>query len=97
MQVKALRSGLLTYKDAILEKRTEHFNSVLNLPSSINDDAIERTPQLECIVLLRDFPTGNKESSLTTVTLAKNQMPFIKGYIRLSRLTQVLAYFSIGY
>ena len=35
----------------------EHFNSVLNRPSSINEDAIDRLPQIECNVLLDEFPT----------------------------------------
>ena len=35
----------------------EHFNSVLNRPSSINEDAIDRHPQIECNVLLDEFPT----------------------------------------
>ena len=48
---------LLTDKDAILERWAEHFNSVLNRPSSINQDAIDRLPQIECNVLLDEFPT----------------------------------------
>ena len=41
----------------ILERWAEHFNSVLNRPSSINQDAIDRLPQIECNVLLDEFPT----------------------------------------
>ena len=48
---------LLTDKEAILERWAEHFNSVLNRPSSINQDAIDRLPQIECSVLLDEFPT----------------------------------------
>ena len=48
---------LLTDKEAILERWAEHFNSVLNRPSSINEDAIDRLPQIECNVLLDEFPT----------------------------------------
>ena len=48
---------LLTDKEAILERWAEHFNSVLNRPSSINQDAIDRLPQIECSVLLNEFPT----------------------------------------
>ena len=48
---------LLTDKDAILKRWTEHFNSVLNRPSSVNDNAINRLPQIECNVLLDEFPT----------------------------------------
>ena len=50
-------STLLTDKTAILERWTEHFNSVLNRPSSINENAIDRLPQTECNVLLDEFPT----------------------------------------
>ena len=49
-------STLLTDKDAILKRWAEHFNSVLNRPSSINEDAIDRLPQIECNVLLDKFP-----------------------------------------
>ena len=41
---------LLTDKEAILKRWAEHFNSVVNRPSSINEDAIERLPQIECNV-----------------------------------------------
>ena len=44
-------STLLTDKAAILKRWTEHFDSVLNRPSSINEDAIDRLPQIECNVL----------------------------------------------
>ena len=39
-------STLLTDKDAILKRWAEHFNSVLNRPSSVNDNAINRPPQI---------------------------------------------------
>ena len=44
---------LFTDKEAILERWAEHFNSVLNRPSSINEDAIDRLPQIDC----NEFPT----------------------------------------
>ena len=40
-----------------MKRWAEHFDSVLNRPSSINDDAINRLPQMECNLLLDDFPT----------------------------------------
>ena len=40
-------STLLTDKEAILKRWAEHFNCVLNRPSSINEDAIDRLPQME--------------------------------------------------
>ena len=53
-------STLLTDKDAILKKWAEHFNSVLNCPSSVNDNAINRLPQIECNVLLDEFPIDQR-------------------------------------
>ena len=50
-------STLLTDKDAILKRWAEHFNSVLNRQLSVNDNAINRLPQIECNVLLDEFPT----------------------------------------
>ena len=50
-------TSLLTDKEAMLERWAEHFNSVLNRPSSINDDAINRLPQVECNLMLDEFPT----------------------------------------
>ena len=49
-------TSLLTDKEAILKRWAEHFDSVLNQPSSINDDAINRLPQEECNLLLDEFP-----------------------------------------
>ena len=51
------RSTLLTDKEAIWKRWAEHFNSVLNRPSSINEDAMNRLPQIECNVLLDKFST----------------------------------------
>ena len=45
-------STLLIDKEAILKKWAEHFNSVLNRTPSINEDAIDRPPQIEYNVLL---------------------------------------------
>ena len=50
-------STLLTDKDAILKRWAEHFYSVLNRPSSVNDNSINRLPQIECNFLLDEFPT----------------------------------------
>ena len=43
---------LLTDKDVILERWAEHVNSVLNHPSTIKDNAINRLTQIESNVLL---------------------------------------------
>ena len=50
-------TNLLTDKEAILKRWAEHFDSVLNQPSSISDDAINRLPQVECNLLFDEFPT----------------------------------------
>ena len=55
--LSADRTSLLTDKEAILERWTEHFDGVLNRPSSINDEAINRLPQVECNPLLDELPT----------------------------------------
>ena len=55
--LRADGSTLLTDNDAILKRRAEHFNSVLNRPSSVNDNAINRLPQIECNVLLDELTT----------------------------------------
>ena len=59
-------------KDPILERWTEHFNSVSNRPSSVNDNAINTLPQIECNVLLDEFPTVTKTRN--TILLAKYQV-----------------------
>ena len=50
-------STLLTDKDAILKRWAEHFNRVLNRPSSVNGNAISRLSQIECNVPLDEFST----------------------------------------
>ena len=50
-------TSLLTNKEAILKRWAEHFDGVLNRPSSINDEAINRLPQVECNPLLDELPT----------------------------------------
>ena len=49
-------TSLLTDKEAILKRWAEHFDGVLNQPSSINDEAINRLPQVECNPLLHELP-----------------------------------------
>ena len=55
--LSADRNSLLTDKEAILKRRAEHFDGVLNRPSSINDEAINKLPQVECNPLLDELPT----------------------------------------
>ena len=48
-------STLFTDQDAMLERWTEHTNSVLNRTSAVSDDAIKILPEIECNVY--EFPT----------------------------------------
>ena len=48
---------LLTEKMQILERWAEHFNNVLNRPSSINNEAISRLPQVDINQELDDVPS----------------------------------------
>ena len=50
-------TSLLTDKEVILKRWAWHFDSVLNRPPSINVDAINRLTQVECNLLLDEFPT----------------------------------------
>ena len=50
-------TSLLTDKEAILKRWAEHVDGILNPPSSINDEAINRLPQVECNLLLDELPT----------------------------------------
>ena len=77
-------SQLLTDKDAILKRWAEHFNSVLNRPSSVNDNAINRLPQIECNVLL-DEPSQKQGKQFNIYLLVKHQvqMQFLLKSIKL--------------
>ena len=55
--LSADETSLLTDKEAILKRWAEHFDGVINRPSSINDEAINRLPQVECNPLLDELPT----------------------------------------
>ena len=48
---------LLSEKKQILERWAEHFDSVLNRPSTVNDEAIARLPQVEINQELDNLPT----------------------------------------
>ena len=45
-------TSLLTDKEAVLKRWAEHFDGVFNRPSSINDEAVNKLPQVECNPLL---------------------------------------------
>ena len=81
-------STLLTDKDAILKRWAEHFNSVLNRPSSVNDSAINRLTQIECNVLLDEFPTvteqkQGKQFNIYLLVKHQVQMQFLLKSIKL--------------
>ena len=40
-----------------MKRWAEHFDGVLNRPSSVNDEAINRLPQVECNPMLDELPT----------------------------------------
>ena len=72
--LSAVGTSLLTDKEAILKRWAEHFDSVLNRPSSISDDAINRLPQVECNLLLDEFPTVSETvEAISFCHLAKLQ------------------------
>ena len=78
-------STLLTDIEAILKRLAEHFNSVLNRPSSINEDAIDRLPHIECNVLLDELPTvmeTKKAEQQLHLAKLQVQMQFLQRFIR---------------
>ena len=50
-------STLITDKEKILERWAEHFDSILNCPSTINDEAIDQLPQVPFDEMLDAVPT----------------------------------------
>jgi len=51
---------LITEKDKILERWAEHFEAVLNRPSTINDEAIDRMPQVNINTTMDVLPTESE-------------------------------------
>ena len=91
-------SKLITDKKGILERWAEHFNGVLNRPSKINDEAIQRLFQVEINKDLDALPSVD-EVARTIKHMSTNKAPgpdaipaeiFISGGISLtSRLTDL--------
>ena len=54
-------TSLLNDKEATLKRWTDHFDDVLNRPSSISDEAINRLPQVECNPPLDEYQTSLKQ------------------------------------
>ncbi|XP_014662371.1 PREDICTED: uncharacterized protein LOC106805334 [Priapulus caudatus] len=65
---------LITDKDKILERWAEHFQAVLNRPSNINDDAIDRIEQVE-INHEMDLPPEEHEVKKAIQQLAAGKAP----------------------
>ena len=57
-----------------MKRWTEHFDGVLNRPSTINDSADDRLPQVECNVLLDEFPAAT-ETTLAIQFLSSGKPP----------------------
>ena len=54
--------SLISDKEKILERWAEHFESVLNRPSNINEQAIDRLPQVPIVGSLADPPTEAEDA-----------------------------------
>ena len=68
-------STLLSEKTAIFERLAEHFNIMLNRPSSVNEDAINILSQIESNVLLDEFPTVVETKKAKTLSLSSGKAP----------------------
>jgi hypothetical protein len=62
---------LLTDRDQILKRWAEHFDGVLNRPSSINEEAINQLPQVAVNTSLDDLPSF--EETTKAIDLARTQ------------------------
>ena len=67
-------TSLLIDKEAILKRWAEHFDGVLNRPSSIYDEAINRLLQVECNPLLAELPAVS-ETVKAIILLSSGNAP----------------------
>ena len=67
-------TSLQTIKESILKRWAEHFDCVLDRPSSINDEAINSMPHVECNPLLDELPTVS-ETEKTIKLLSSGKAP----------------------
>ena len=92
-------TSLLTDKEAILKRWAEHFDGVLNRPSSINDKAINRLPQVECNPLLDELPTVSetmKAIKLLSSGKLQDQMQYLQSSTKQEVLQlQTDSYFTL--
>ena len=65
---------LITDKNKIVERWAEHFNGVLNRPSSINDAAIECLPQV-AVNLELDIPPSEDEVAIAVKQMSCEKAP----------------------
>ena len=74
-------TNLLTDTEAILKRWAEQFDSVLNRPSSIYDETINRLPQVECYPQLSEFQTVSKTvKAIKLMSSGKDQMQYMQGF-----------------
>ena len=76
---------LLTDKESILARWAEHFDGVLNRPSSINDEAIQRLPQIPTDMTMDNIPTDDeikKAINLLICGKAPGPAQFLQIYIK---------------
>ena len=66
---------LFTERNQILERWAEHFDSVLNRPASINDEAIARLPQVAINEELANLPNLDSEVEKAIDQLSKGKSP----------------------
>ena len=66
-------TNLLTDKEAIFKRWAEHFDGVLNRPPSVNDEAINRLPQVECNSMLDELPTVSE--TVKAIKLLSDAIP----------------------
>ena len=74
-------NSLLTDKEAILKRWAEHLNGVHNRLSSMNDEAINRLPQVEYNPLLDELPTVSetvKAIKLLSYGRLQDQMQYLQ-------------------
>ena len=63
---------LITDKNEILQRWAEHFSNVLNRPSAINEEAINRLPQVPVNTLLDDPPSVEEtEAAIARLSTGK--------------------------
>ena len=65
-------TSLLTDKEAILKRWAEHFDGVFTRPSSINDEIINRLPQVEYNSVLDEFATVSETVKAIKILSSSN-------------------------